>query len=437
MEEEQMIIHLHALLGNRWSAIATHLPMRTDNEIKNYWNTHLKKRLLQIGIDPVTHKPTSDVFLNGPDLKGIASSKLSHMSQWDCARMEAEARLSNSASKFSATHQRSPFKPNDGQMESNPYLRFWQNEVTQNPRPDFGMVEMDGMPQHPVDFQKFLQDWESSLQGQTINNLTNAGSSLHSESSASEVLSVRSTPQRLDSPGVSSLQLHQLSNPMVEPSFTSKIKAEMSPTTTLCSLESQASPCGSSATESFSERQSKFDFPLQGSQSGHAYQEFVLDQVNSNISILSSSSPIPVFPKAEIGDCPKSSFWHDGQHPSLMDSLECGEAEFPASLTASTSSTNFELSQADISPCSSPETNNTASYQACLNSSLLQADFLLELESREPPSLSLPCKFDFHSSSQYAQTCAEIPQFDSLCRLQSASFDTSFSSSTPFGRMHF
>lgn len=41
----------------RWSVIARHLPKRTDNEIKNYWNTHLKKRLIDKGIDPVTHMP--------------------------------------------------------------------------------------------------------------------------------------------------------------------------------------------------------------------------------------------------------------------------------------------------------------------------------------------------------------------------------------------
>ncbi|CAN1845057.1 Transcription factor MYB30 [Linum perenne] len=43
--EEKMIIHLQALLGNRWAAIASYLPERTDNDIKNYWNTHLRKKL--------------------------------------------------------------------------------------------------------------------------------------------------------------------------------------------------------------------------------------------------------------------------------------------------------------------------------------------------------------------------------------------------------
>jgi len=45
------------LLARRWSLIAGQLPGRTDNEIKNYWNTHIKRKLLTRGIDPQTHRP--------------------------------------------------------------------------------------------------------------------------------------------------------------------------------------------------------------------------------------------------------------------------------------------------------------------------------------------------------------------------------------------
>lgn len=51
---------MHSLF--RWSVIASRLPGRTDNEIKNYWNTHIKKKLLKIGIDPVTHKSRLDLL---------------------------------------------------------------------------------------------------------------------------------------------------------------------------------------------------------------------------------------------------------------------------------------------------------------------------------------------------------------------------------------
>ncbi|KAJ8760428.1 hypothetical protein K2173_015095 [Erythroxylum novogranatense] len=59
-EEDELIIKLHSLLGNKWSLIAGRLPGRTDNEIKNYWNTHIKRKLINRGIDPQTHRPLND-----------------------------------------------------------------------------------------------------------------------------------------------------------------------------------------------------------------------------------------------------------------------------------------------------------------------------------------------------------------------------------------
>ncbi|KAK1369386.1 MYB transcription factor [Heracleum sosnowskyi] len=59
-DEEDLIIRLHKLLGNRWSLIAGRLPGRTDNEIKNYWNSTLSKK----------------AHVNGMVQKSSASSKL-------------------------------------------------------------------------------------------------------------------------------------------------------------------------------------------------------------------------------------------------------------------------------------------------------------------------------------------------------------------------
>ncbi|KAJ1376527.1 SANT/Myb domain [Sesbania bispinosa] len=44
-QEEETILALHHMLGNKWSQIAQHLAGRTDNEIKNYWHSYLKKRV--------------------------------------------------------------------------------------------------------------------------------------------------------------------------------------------------------------------------------------------------------------------------------------------------------------------------------------------------------------------------------------------------------
>ncbi|XP_019432605.1 PREDICTED: transcription factor MYB75-like [Lupinus angustifolius] len=44
-DEVDLMIRLHKLLGNRWCLIAGRLPGRTANDVKNYWNAHIHKKI--------------------------------------------------------------------------------------------------------------------------------------------------------------------------------------------------------------------------------------------------------------------------------------------------------------------------------------------------------------------------------------------------------
>ncbi|XP_076960374.1 myb-related protein 308-like [Bidens hawaiensis] len=60
-EEEDLIIIMHNKIGNKWAKIAAELPGRSDNEIKNYWHTHLKKRVKSDQTDPKNmHRETKN-----------------------------------------------------------------------------------------------------------------------------------------------------------------------------------------------------------------------------------------------------------------------------------------------------------------------------------------------------------------------------------------
>ena len=94
------MIKLYYILFLRWSKIANNLPGRTDNEIKNYWNTYLRKKLLQMGIDPNTHKPRTDLnplinlsqLLNSSHLTNLTMNSTTDPPNWDNAlKLQAQA----------------------------------------------------------------------------------------------------------------------------------------------------------------------------------------------------------------------------------------------------------------------------------------------------------------------------------------------------------
>ena len=44
-EEEWILYLMHKKLGNKWSKLCEYLPGRTDNTIKNHWNSTMQKKI--------------------------------------------------------------------------------------------------------------------------------------------------------------------------------------------------------------------------------------------------------------------------------------------------------------------------------------------------------------------------------------------------------
>ncbi|KAJ3670239.1 hypothetical protein LUZ60_010563 [Juncus effusus] len=105
-QEERTIIDVHRILGNRWAQIAKHLPGRTDNEVKNFWNSCIKKKLIAQGLDPKTHNLMTTSKPNGSYNNSLNNNHSSH-------------HFSSSTTPFTIS---SPSKNNFDRIKGNPLI---------------------------------------------------------------------------------------------------------------------------------------------------------------------------------------------------------------------------------------------------------------------------------------------------------------------------
>ncbi|KAK8918988.1 Transcription factor RAX3 [Platanthera zijinensis] len=108
-EEDRVICSLYVSIGSRWSIIAAQLPGRTDNDIKNYWNTRLKKKLLGRRRDsnPNPNPNPNSNYNHNPNNGALTSSALERL------QLHMHLQALRSPSCFSFNNNNNNNKPNN------------------------------------------------------------------------------------------------------------------------------------------------------------------------------------------------------------------------------------------------------------------------------------------------------------------------------------
>lgn len=143
--EEDTIIQLHEMLGNRWSLIAAKLPGRTDNEIKNVWHTHLKKRLENQ--ETITHVPKK--------------------------RQTKSKAVSNAQCIEKTIGSQCPVQLEHNSLEQERFVSH-QPSSSESSSVTEATMESPGVTKHEeIDHEMFLDDsfWSETLSGEGNNNM--------------------------------------------------------------------------------------------------------------------------------------------------------------------------------------------------------------------------------------------------------------------------
>ncbi|ERN07858.1 hypothetical protein AMTR_s00012p00208260 [Amborella trichopoda] len=175
VEEELALIRAHQSYGNRWAEIAKFLPGRTDNSIKNHWNSYLKKKLdvyLATGQLPQCQKTIAQ---NGDK---VSSRPVNGKSSASCSQqldlkpdIKPSMQMCSNASVISGTTQRAS-QTVDLQIEGEQKEQLGCSRTPISAANSMGKVPLDATPR-----SDFIR-----LNSQTRNGCKKSNSSIMSKS---------------------------------------------------------------------------------------------------------------------------------------------------------------------------------------------------------------------------------------------------------------
>nr|QTO65858.1 R2R3MYB [Streptosolen jamesonii] len=141
-DEIDLIFRLHKLLGNRWSLITGRIPGRTANDIKNYWNTHLQRKLNIIANSQRKNKSQLKITENTivrPRPRTLPSSSTAKNINYPCSRSNNNKSIKESGNTDKDEGNKelvtSCEKPTTGDQTSSSTeddLQWWANLLAAN-----------------------------------------------------------------------------------------------------------------------------------------------------------------------------------------------------------------------------------------------------------------------------------------------------------------
>ncbi|KAJ1264672.1 hypothetical protein BS78_08G018000 [Paspalum vaginatum] len=167
-QEGDLIVSLQKLLGNRWSAIAARIPGRTDNEIKNYWNSRIRKKHRQrmradggyqsqspeMGMGQAEEKGAQDSITDGISLdlcgQAMSGGQVGHGATTSHNSNSADHQPSSQLPVFSCKLAHPGVAAQNGEQQPSlavPFLKSYQVNFAEEEYVDFLMSLSDDLPE--------------------------------------------------------------------------------------------------------------------------------------------------------------------------------------------------------------------------------------------------------------------------------------------------